>query len=41
LIRLVDDYADRYVTAGRTPADNLLESWRASQGDDDPQEQSG
>ncbi|MGH8971561.1 MAG: glutamate-cysteine ligase family protein, partial [Actinomycetes bacterium] len=30
LIDLVDGYADRYVSTGRTPADDLLDQWHAS-----------
>jgi hypothetical protein len=26
----VDDYADRYVACGRTPADDLLDDWQRS-----------
>jgi glutamate--cysteine ligase len=36
LVRLVDDYADGYVAAGRTPGDDLLDDWRS----DDVQEES-
>ena len=28
LVDQVDDYADRYVAAGRTPADDLLDDWQ-------------
>lgn len=28
LVDLVDDYAERYVAAGRTPSDDLLDDWR-------------
>jgi glutamate--cysteine ligase len=28
LVDLVDDYADRYVAAGRTPGDDLLDDWQ-------------
>jgi glutamate--cysteine ligase len=30
LIRQVDDYADRYVAAGRTPGDDLCDDWRSA-----------
>jgi glutamate--cysteine ligase len=30
LVEQVDDYADRYVSTGRTPADDLLDDWQRS-----------
>jgi glutamate--cysteine ligase len=31
LVEQVDDYADRYVSAGRTPADDLLDDWQRTE----------
>jgi glutamate--cysteine ligase len=40
LVAQVDDYADRYVATGRTPADDLLDDWQRSFGQPTNREES-
>jgi glutamate--cysteine ligase len=40
LVEQVDDYADRYVTVGRTPGDDLLDDWRRTIAPPDQSEES-